>query len=218
MARWLKAIFWLNCNSLQDPLTNSTCINLILAYAVATKYRLRRQIGYTSADLHPLIQNLPTLSEAGEDETCDVSKLRRLGQALGIPGTGTEERMMRNVSNYGVNVPLEILTHISAYIEHCAKTGTIRDPVLGHVMEVMMGLLQSLTGMERMLGTPLPLAYNVAISHITWTYILILPFQLYNPLGWITIPGTLGMSTYIDLVDCSGGVYYSWACSDWEVY
>lgn len=198
-------------------LTNSTCINLILAYAVATKYRLRRQIGYTFPDLHPLIQNLPTLSEFTEDKTGPVSKLRRLGQAIGIPGTGTEEKMMRNVSNYGINVPLEILTYISAYVENCAKNGMIRDSVLGHVMEVMMGLLQSLTGMEKVLGTPLPLAYNVALSHITWTYILILPFQLYNLLGWITIPGTLGIAMHIDLVDHSCCVYYSWTCSDWEV-
>jgi len=126
------------------------------------------------------------------DETGPENKLRRLGQALGIPGTGTEERMINNLSSYGLNVPLEILTYISAYINSCAANGTIADPILAHALECMRGLSQSLTGMERVLGTPLPLAYNVAISHITWTYILILPFQLYNPLGWITIPGTLG--------------------------
>ena len=161
---------------------------------MATKYRLRRQIGYTFPDLHPLIQNLPTLSESSVvDETSPDNKFRRLGQALGIPGTGTEERMITNISSYALNVPLEILTYINAYIDNCAENGAIRDPVLAHVLECMMGLVQSLTGMERVLGTPLPLAYNVAISHITWTYILILPFQLYNHLGWITIPGTLGI-------------------------
>jgi putative membrane protein len=38
----------------------------------------------------------------------------------------------------------------------------------------------------------LPIAYNIAISQIAWAYIFILPFQLYTPLGWIAIPGTLG--------------------------
>jgi len=185
---------------------------------VATKYRLRRQIGYTCPDLHPLIQNLPTLTESSEvDEIRSEGKLRRLSQALGVPGTGTEERMMKNVSNYKLNVPLEILTYVSAYINKCAEDGTIKDPVLAHALESITSLLQSLTGMERVLGTPLPLAYNVAISHITWTYILILPFQLYNPLGWITIPGTLGTSTRITFVNESGCVYNSWTCSDWTI-
>jgi ion channel-forming bestrophin family protein len=169
---------------------------LILGYAIATKYRLRRQIGCTFPDLYPLIRNLPTLPESSDvDETNSEGKLRRLCQILGLPGTGSEERMMKNVSDYGLNVPLEILTYVSAYINKCGRNGTLADPVLAHALESVMSLLQSLTGMERVLGTPLPLAYNVAISHITWTYILILPFQLYDPLGWITIPGTLGTST-----------------------
>jgi putative membrane protein len=44
---------------------------------------------------------------------------------------------------------------------------------------------------DRILNTPLPLAYAIAISQLTWVYILILPFQLYNTLGLVAIPGTL---------------------------
>jgi ion channel-forming bestrophin family protein len=44
---------------------------------------------------------------------------------------------------------------------------------------------------DRILNTPLPLAYTIAISQLTWVYILILPFQLYSTLGLVAIPGTL---------------------------
>jgi predicted membrane chloride channel (bestrophin family) len=44
---------------------------------------------------------------------------------------------------------------------------------------------------DRILNTPLPLAYAIAISQLTWVYILILPFQLYTTLGLVAIPGTL---------------------------
>ena len=44
---------------------------------------------------------------------------------------------------------------------------------------------------DRILNTPLPLAYAIAISQLTWVYILILPFQLYEKLGLVAIPGTL---------------------------
>lgn len=48
-----------------------------------------------------------------------------------------------------------------------------------------------LTGTDRILNTPLPVAYSIAIAQITWVYIIILPFQLYNYLGWVTIPGSI---------------------------
>lgn len=48
-----------------------------------------------------------------------------------------------------------------------------------------------LTGTERVLTTPLPIAYSIAISQITWVYVFLLPFQLYSTLKWITIPATV---------------------------
>ena len=39
---------------------------------------------------------------------------------------------------------------------------------------------------------------DIAISQITWLYVLVLPFQLYQKLHWVTIPGTIvaGMSLF----------------------
>ncbi|CAJ2510994.1 Uu.00g066190.m01.CDS01 [Anthostomella pinea] len=51
---------------------------------------------------------------------------------------------------------------------------------------------------DRILNTPLPLAYAIAISQLTWVYILILPSQLYDTLGLVAIPGTL-FAAYIIL-------------------
>lgn len=55
----------------------------------------------------------------------------------------------------------------------------------------MSTLNEVLTGTERVLDTPLPVAYTIAISQIAWIYILVLPFQLYPTLGWVTIPGSI---------------------------
>jgi hypothetical protein len=59
-------------------------------------------------------------------------------------------------------------------------------------------LADVLTGTERVLNTPLPIAYTISISQITWAYVLVLPFQLYNYLDWVTIPGTM-LAAYIIL-------------------
>jgi putative membrane protein len=45
--------------------------------------------------------------------------------------------------------------------------------------------------MDRVLQTPLPIAYSIAISQITWVYVMMLPFQLWDDLRWITIPGCI---------------------------
>jgi putative membrane protein len=55
-----------------------------------------------------------------------------------------------------------------------------------------------LSGTDRILNTPLPIAYTIAISQITWVYILLLPFQLYKALGWVTIPASV-FAAYIIL-------------------
>jgi putative membrane protein len=52
-------------------------------------------------------------------------------------------------------------------------------------------LNEALTGMDRVLQTPLPIAYSIAISQITWVYVMMLPFQLWDDLRWITIPGCI---------------------------
>lgn len=55
-----------------------------------------------------------------------------------------------------------------------------------------------LVGVERVLQTPLPIAYSIAISQITWVYVLMLPFQLWKDLQWVTIPGCI-FAAYIIL-------------------
>ncbi|CRK45293.1 hypothetical protein BN1723_019696, partial [Verticillium longisporum] len=54
-----------------------------------------------------------------------------------------------------------------------------------------------MTGTERVLNTPLPIAYSIAIAQITWLYVLLLPFQLYKALEWITIPACIAASYII---------------------
>ena len=65
-------------------------------------------------------------------------------------------------------------------------------------MANLSSLNEVLAGTERVVNTPLPLAYSIAISQITWVYVLALPFQLWDALRWVTIPGTV-VGAYIIL-------------------
>jgi putative membrane protein len=61
----------------------------------------------------------------------------------------------------------------------------------------LAALTDTQSSAERVLTTPLPVGYNILISQIVLLYIYMLPFQLYNTLGWITIPGTVAAAYII---------------------
>lgn len=65
-------------------------------------------------------------------------------------------------------------------------------------MSSIASLTEVIGETERVLNTPLPLAYNIAFSQITLIYIYTLPFQLYSSLQALTIPGTV-LAAYIIL-------------------
>lgn len=71
-------------------------------------------------------------------------------------------------------------------------TPCLYNAALTKLVSAVATLNEVLTGTERVLETPLPAAYTIAISQITWVYVLLLPFQLFSYLGWITIPGSIG--------------------------
>ena len=172
---------------------------MALGFVVATKYRLRRQLGYDYPDLMPYIQNLSTFAKKayladGPLPERQWSRLRRVGVDLGIPGARPDPlKRIRRGPKYHGNLPFEILTYLSTYADIVISNGALPSPALQiQVMNALATLTDCLTGMERVLGTPLPLAYRIAISQISWMYILALPFQLVTYLGWVAIPGTLG--------------------------
>ena len=61
---------------------------------------------------------------------------------------------------------------------------------LAALLNVLLSLTDSLTGLERILTTPIPFSYSFHLWFVTVIYCLTLPFQIWETLGWITIPGT----------------------------
>ena len=122
------------------------------------------------------------------------------GEYLGVSFAESNPRKLikRSKNNLG-NLPLEILTYLSAYLETCFQNDTLKISV--HQVQAMaqMGSLTDVsTGTERssirhcQLHTLLPF-----LKSLTSTF-LVLPFQLFKLLGWKTIPGTF-VAAYIIL-------------------
>lgn len=186
-----------------DLLAKVTALNLINAFAVALKHRLRFEPSTEYPDLQPLVGNIDTMAGIADQAALQARKktiLKHAGEYLGISFAESNPRkqLKQSRDNLG-NVPLEVLTHLQSYIDSIIESGQVTNGPIQSNMLASMGILADvLTGTERVLNTPLPLAYSISIAQITWVYVMLLPFQLYKALDWITIPGTI-FATYIIL-------------------
>lgn len=212
VSRNLARLFWLNINEREEPelakkdlLGKITAINLINAFAQSLKHRLRFEPATNYDDLVNLVPHLPGAMSNKADQSRlrhkEPSALKSFGEHLGVTFAQSNPRKLlkRAEVNLG-NLPHEILSHLSAYIDKTINVDkTLVTPCYQSLVTAdIRAMADVLTGTERVLNTPLPLAYSISISQITWAYIMVLPFQLYGKLGWITIPGTM-VAAYIIL-------------------
>lgn len=66
----------------------------------------------------------------------------------------------------------------------------------------LAALTDALSGLDRILQTPIPFAYAVHLEHVVWLYLLTLPFQIIQLLNWWTIPAvTLASFCLLGILD-----------------
>jgi predicted membrane chloride channel (bestrophin family) len=92
------------------------------------------------------------------------------------------------------NLPLEISLYISSYIAALQSRKAIDAPTTSNLIAALNQLVDALTGLERILTTPIPYSYSVHLWTVTIVYCFFLPFQLWDTLKYLTIPGTIGAS------------------------
>ncbi|KAF2399355.1 UPF0187-domain-containing protein, partial [Trichodelitschia bisporula] len=188
----------------EDLLAKMTGLNLIVAFAVALKHRLRFEPYTGYDDLEGLVQHLETFAQsATEPGSCDPprkSSVKAIGEYLGVSFAESNPRKVIKRSKKPLgNLPLEILSYLASYMDEVVENGQLKTPMhLTLAYNNIAALNDVLTGTDRILNTPLPVAYSISIAQVTWVYILSLPFQLYKALGWVTIPGSV-IAAYIIL-------------------
>jgi putative membrane protein len=209
-SRNLSRLIWINTPERHnDPKTGKadlinkiSALNLIHAFSLALKYRLRFEPAMDFPDIHPLISHLHTFSSLAEQHTLHPkpeTPWHSFGSYLGLSFSTSNPRKLlkKSADNLG-NLPLEILNYLAAYTESLVQNNLLTSTAYqGTVFNSLNTLTSILSGTERITSTPLPTAYSIAIAQITWIYVLALPFQLLPMLNWITIPATLVAATII---------------------
>lgn len=89
------------------------------------------------------------------------------------------------------NVPLEISLYLTSYISALQTLKTVDNPTLALLYTTLNQLVDALTGLERILTTPIPFSYSSHLWTVTMVYCTTLPFQLWSTLEWFTIPASM---------------------------
>ncbi|MBF2047275.1 MAG: hypothetical protein IGS54_07915 [Elainella sp. C42_A2020_010] len=92
------------------------------------------------------------------------------------------------------NPPLEIAFWIQDYLQQQHYRHCVGDYQLLTLQQLLNSLVDTLGGCERILKTPIPLAYAIHLKQLLLIYCLTLPFQFVSQLGWWTAPMVALMS------------------------
>lgn len=206
----LGRVFWIHAkdapgqNSKEATLKKISAMNLVVAFSIALKHQLRFEPYTSYPDLQHLVGHLNTFAKeasAGNQVYTAPKKniFKSTGEYLGVSFAHSNPRKVLKKAEVPLgNLPLEILNHLAITVDNMIDGGQLTIPMQQTLAYNNIAILNDvLNGCERVLTTPLPIAYTIAISQITWVYVMLLPFQLVSLLGWVTIPATIAASYII---------------------
>lgn len=86
------------------------------------------------------------------------------------------------------NPPLQIALWIADYLQQEFNNDRLNIHQLAAMHQLLDKLVEALSGCERILRTPMPLAYAIHLKQLLLLYCLSLPFQMVGNLDWWTAP------------------------------
>jgi ion channel-forming bestrophin family protein len=86
------------------------------------------------------------------------------------------------------NPPLEIVFWIGDYLQSKHEQGQISLYQMIDMQNILNSLVDMLGACERILRTPMPMAYAIHLKQLLLLYCLLLPFQVVDELQWWTAP------------------------------
>lgn len=86
------------------------------------------------------------------------------------------------------NPPLQVALLIGNYLQQQYNCNCINSYQLTSMLKLLDAMVDTLGGCERILKTPIPMAYSIHLKQLLLIYCLTLPFQLVTDLAWWTAP------------------------------
>ncbi|KAG9069440.1 hypothetical protein KI688_010342 [Linnemannia hyalina] len=162
-------------------------IKLLLAYAVSIKHHLRQEFGVRYFDLEYLLPE--GFSPCAATDHVEIKVI--VDKALGDRHRHYNEDpwTIRSGNDDGqMSLPLEIAYALSLWVLGEARGGRIEGALIGSLLGSINTMTDIFTNMERIVFTPIPLAYSIHLRQVVYLYTLALPFTFIENLGWNTVP------------------------------
>ncbi|CAO3565656.1 unnamed protein product [Mortierella alpina] len=172
---------------LEDDHEKILVIRLLLAFAVSVKHQLRQEFGVRYFDLEKLLPD--------EFEACpvDVDHIQKdvHDKALGDSQRHySQEPWNIHAGNEDgqMSLPLEVAHALTLWVIAESRAGRIDGPLINLLLTSINTMTDIFTNMERIVFTPIPLAYSIHLRQVVYLYCLALPFTFINALGWLLVP------------------------------
>ncbi|WVF65852.1 hypothetical protein IAT40_000589 [Kwoniella sp. CBS 6097] len=94
-----------------------------------------------------------------------------------------------------MEIPQEILMYLIAYVSDLITRGLLNASLISPCLASLLELQKSISDLEKIATTPLPSAYTFHLRLTVYAYLFFLPFQIYDYIGWVTIPATAVAAT-----------------------
>ncbi|GAN04989.1 UPF0187-domain-containing protein [Mucor ambiguus] len=114
------------------------------------------------------------------------------------------EEDLPDEGNSDMSLPLEIIFRMSLYMAQAKTAGKIDGAFSNVIITHLNNLNDSLSGMERIVNTPIPAVYVVHLKQSLALYILAIPFTLVEQLKWWIIPTIILASFTLFGIDAIG--------------
>ncbi|KAF9115142.1 hypothetical protein BGX27_008733, partial [Mortierella sp. AM989] len=162
-------------------------IKLLLAYAVSVKHHLRQEFGIRYYDLEYLLPDGFVPCAATDHVEIKVVHDKALGDRY--RHYNEEPWNIRSGNDEGqMSLPLEIAYALSLWVIGEARASRIESSLVGNLLGSINTMTDIFTNMERIVFTPIPLAYSIHLRQVVYLYCLALPFTFLQLLGWHTVP------------------------------
>ncbi|KAI9189471.1 hypothetical protein H9P43_000904 [Blastocladiella emersonii ATCC 22665] len=208
-ARNLARLIWISVDerTVRDSREKLAAMNLIIAFAVATRNHLRAEYGLKDEDgewRHELVSLIPRkkrddlasrpmhphlqLEHTATGFSSGSAPLRQRARAASVSShTAVPMDEDVNVSTDRSCIPVDLTHLLSAYIVTQRKKEKIDVPQFGVMTTLVSSMVDTISQLERVLTSPIPLAYSVHIKQALYIYLLILPFQIIQPFKALSI-------------------------------
>ncbi|KAG0350091.1 hypothetical protein BGZ54_004020 [Gamsiella multidivaricata] len=162
-------------------------IRLLLAFAVSVKHHLRQEFGIRYYDLEKLLPEGYEPCAATDHVDTKAQHDKALGDRQRLYN---EESWNIHVGNEDgqMSLPLEIAHGLSLWVIAEARQSRIESALIGNLLGSINSMTDIFTNMERIVFTPIPLAYSIHLRQVVYLYCLALPFTFIAALGWLTVP------------------------------